>query len=58
MDLPEGRIECQETMILLGYAFGSRPSVEAHVNHIKKKFVRLSWLPRHLKSAGISAVDI
>ena len=50
-------IDSQECMTLLGFCFGDRPTDEKHVDFICKKFNARSWIPRHLKSAGVPLQD-
>ena len=52
------RIDSQESMMLLGFCFGNRPNMDEHVALIHRKFYARSWLPRHLKAAGIPEKDI
>ena len=52
------RIDSQNDMVLLGFAFGRRPTMDAHVNLIKKKYRARSWLIRHLKNAGVPTGDL
>ena len=52
------RISSQESMTLLGFCFGTRPNADEHIALIKRKFNARSWIPRHLKGAGVPAKDI
>ena len=51
-------IHIQESMILLGFAFGTSPNVDEHCKLIKRKYHSRVWLLRHLKNAGIPTKDI
>ena len=55
---PDTHIESVDDMVLLGYAFDSKPSVAAHVRLIIRKFNIRSWLLRHLISAGVPQNDV
>ena len=50
----EGVIKSGTELKILGFVFGPRPDVSAHVNYTIKKFNRCSWSLTHLKRAGIS----
>ena len=43
------RVEGQETMKVLGFMFGRRPGVEAHVQYIEEKVRKNLWTLIHLK---------
>ena len=59
LDLPDGsKIQSQDHLTILGFRFGSRPTVGAHVDYIEKKFNSRSWMVRHLKLAGVPPDDI
>ena len=59
MSLENGKtITSQPTVLLLGFQFGSRPTVAAHVELIRKKFIARSWIIRHLKASGVPEDDI
>lgn len=45
-------------MTLLGFPFGNRPNIDQHIALIEMKFNARSWLPRHLKNAGVPDADI
>ena len=48
------RIESQEdSLTILGFAFGTRPDASAHVSLIKKKFGARSWIIRQLRQLGV-----
>ena len=56
---PDGvRIESQEEMVLLGFKFGRRPTVAAHMDLIRKEVSARAWMVRHLKQAGVPDLDI
>ena len=51
-------LENQDKLTLLGFAFGNRPNVNAHMDLIFKKFNIRVWLIRHLKRSGVPDTDI
>ena len=53
----DGCITSSESMKILGFVFGQRPSVEYHVSNIALKYNKSIWSLVHLKRAGIG-VDI
>ena len=46
-------LESADTMKILGYTFGSRPTTEEHVKSIRSDFAARIWAIRHLKRAKI-----
>ena len=52
------RITSQNSLKILGFHFGSRPTVDAHVTALKQKYRRRAWIMRHLKRAGINVNDL
>ena len=54
----EERIESQTSLKILGFHFGTKPTVEAHINELKKKYRRRAWIIRHLKRAGLDVEDL
>ena len=50
---PEGAVNSVDTMKLVGFVFGSKPTAAAHVEHLLEKFRVKVWLLFHLKEAGI-----
>ena len=51
-------MDSSSEMILLGFKFGNKPTVAAHVDFIISKFNSRSWLIRHLKQAGVPDQDL
>ena len=49
---------CQDEMVLLGFKFGRRPTVTAHIRFIEQKYSARSWMIRHLKWAVVPEKDI
>ena len=45
-------------MILLGFAFGNKATVDKHCRLIRKKYNSRVWLLRHLKVAGVPSGDL
>ena len=52
------KIESVSTMKLLGFYFSERPTVEAHLTSIKKKFRQRFWTLRHLKKVGFNEPEL
>ena len=53
-----GKITSQDTLRILGFVFGTRPTVAAHVEHLCNTFRRRLWILRHLKNANINTTDL
>ena len=53
-----GTIESQDSLMVLGFAFDTKPSMSAHIKLIEKKYNVRSWVVRHLKQAGVPNKDI
>ena len=53
-----GRILSQDSMTVLGFSFGSRPTMTEHVALVRRKYNARSWVIRHLKAAGVPNEDI
>ena len=51
-------IQSQETLMILGFVFGRRPSVQPHLDHLANKFRTRLWSIRHLKFAGLPEEDL
>ena len=45
-------------MTILGFRFGSRPNINAHMDLITSKYNARSWVVRHLKLSGVPEKDI
>ena len=43
----------QDTLKILGFTFGRRPTMHAHIETIRRKYAARSWSLIHLKRAGI-----
>ena len=52
------KIKSSETMKILGFVFGSRPTADAHIASIKTKFRRRLWLLRNLKRSNLNSKDL
>ena len=48
----------QDELKILGFVFGTKPTVQAHIDHLSKKFRSRIWTLRHLKKAGIGVNDL
>ena len=46
-------LKSQDSMTLLGFRFGYRPNLDAHMDLIWKKFNVRMWVIRHLKQSGV-----
>ena len=54
IDTSDGRInESGENLTLLGFRFGLKPNVAAHLDLIREKFSSRSWMLRHLKKSVV-----
>ena len=58
LDAEQERIECQDSLKVLGMKFGCRPTMEAQVDFVKKKFRARYWMLRNLKSNGFTAEEL
>ena len=58
IDTADGRICSQNSLTVLGFAFGDRPTMEAHVSLIQKKFAARFWMIFHLKQKDVPAGDL
>ena len=52
------KISSQDSLVVLGFAFNSRPTVTAHMEMILKKFNARMWVLRHLKQSAVPTKDI
>ena len=50
----DSRIQSGETLKILGFVFGVRPSVSYQIESLLRKFSRLTWSINHLKRARLS----
>ena len=57
-DASGGRGESGEKLKVLGWHFSSRPTVEAHIQALKKRFRERYWVLRHLKHNGFDTADL
>lgn len=58
IDTDDGRIDSSENLTLLGFRFGNRPTIAAHLELIREKFNSRSWMLRHLKKSAVPDRDI
>lgn len=54
----ETRIVSGETLKILGFTFGQKPTAEAHVRIMLIKMRRRLWIIIHLKNAGMEKKDL
>ena len=54
----DGKIESTNELKMLGFIFGSTPSVRPHVNYMVKKANKKLWILRHLRRAGLEEEDL
>ena len=54
----EGTIESQQSLTILGFRFGERPTVSEHMKLIQNKVNMRTWAIRHLKQSGVPDKDI
>ena len=52
------RIDCVDSLKILGFTFSSKPTVDAHLNTVKKKMRQKYWALRHLKSVGFTEEEL
>ena len=52
------RIESGDKMKILGFHFSSRPTVDAHIEVLKRRFRQRYWTLRHLKHNGFAEKDL
>lgn len=52
------KIKNQSTLKQLGFIFGDRPMLDAHIEYISSKFRRKLWYLRHIKKASCPAEDL
>ena len=57
-DAEGNRIESGDSMKILGFHFGSRPTMHAHVGALQKRFRRQYWTLFHLKRAGFTENEL
>ena len=58
IDTDGTRIECSDSMKVLGFYFSNRPTVDLHVNMIMKKLRQKYWVLGHLKRVGFSDLEL
>ena len=59
INLTDGtQIYGQESLKMLGFVFGRRPTAAAHVDHVRIKFFGSLWTIRHLIKAGLPKEDL
>ena len=52
------RIKSSDEMKILGFYFSSSPTVNAHVEHISKKFRKRLWFLRNIKRATLEQNEL
>lgn len=52
------KIVSGDTMKILGFTFGTRPTAQAHINVLLPKMRRRLWMLTHLQSAGMGRTDL
>ena len=52
------RLESADDMKVLGFHFGSRPTVASHVEALRKRFRRRAWILVHLRHAGFNEAEL
>ena len=57
-DSEGARIESGEKLKVLGWHFSTRPTVEAHVEVLRRRFRERYWILRHLKHNGFEITDL
>ena len=58
LDSDGQRIESGQRLKVLGWHFSSRPTVEAHIGVMKRRFRERYWVLRHLKHNGFTTQDL
>ena len=58
LDSDGQRIDCAETLKILGFTFSSRPTVDAHVATVAKRMRQKYWALRHLKNVGFNNPEL
>ena len=51
-------ITSQNSLKILGFHFGQKPTIDIQVEEMSRKFRRRVWILRHLKKAGIPHADL
>ena len=57
-DADGGRVDSGDKMKVLGFHFSSRPTVDAYVEVLKRRFRQRYWILRHLRHNGFSQEDL
>ena len=57
-DEDDNRIGCQDGLKALGMVFGKRPTMDLHVEQVKKKMRQRYWILRNLKMSGFSNEEL
>ena len=52
------KIECGESVRILGFDFSNKPTVHLHVNGILRRLRRRFWMLRHLKKFGMNEENL
>ena len=58
LDENNNKIECVDTLKVLGFTFSSRPTVGPHVESIVKRMRQRSWALRHLRQIGFNTQEL
>ena len=58
MDSNDNKIECVESMKILGFYFSNKPTVELHVDMVVKKLRQRYWVLRHLGGVGFTKEEL
>ena len=58
LDEDGNRIDCVDSLKVLGFTFSSKPSVDAHVNSVVVRMRQRTWALRHLAKVGFNTVEL
>lgn len=58
LDRDQNRIDCKDSMKVLGFTFGKKPTMHLHVDTIVKKIRRNYWKLRLLKKFGFNEEEL
>ena len=58
IDTDGTRIECSDSMKVLGFHFSNRPTVDLHVSVITKKLRQKYWVLSHLRKVGFDETEL
>ena len=54
----EEKISSSEDLKILGFIFGTGPSIKPHIDYMLCKANKKLWMLRHVKKAGMSQADL